>query len=918
MIYNIIRSKSREVRNYILTTLGEMTEKVDLVYKIEKRPPYFGNITAWGLNSDNILETVKAFNKKLNNYIVNNKLDKAIANAKVEATADLNLSIGDVINLFGRINFLLNKVYSGVPEVLNVNLDNYIKLAQRESGHLKGLKDLIEQMGNDINYRFLEYITTKVLNADTADEIGISYLASQLGLSLPVGENGSSILTLQEQRVTVQLAEFYNSWGGTIHELNQALEFIFSPYGSAYVTFDEKERTNIINIVFEKRPREFVLNLWKDMGLLPPERLGYNAKLNIHNDIPIGFNPSYVNFQANKAKFAYDEKDQTRSTSNSFNYLIMPFADQGDKEEIPDSGSPVSFEQGFGESFSVAIAEGGSVLDRKHFNWLFNKLYQDYYFWQTNTMFEWSEKANYFKADRKKDILVKYQNKVYKTKGIVSNPDGLTPDKSKDWELIVYEKFLTQKKLNKIMGLLFPVGMTVDGLYGVKDHIKKEYWQPIDEKYPDLKSNKEWFSRVGYHLETPKVIDYTIKKHDHGLKLEEVDWEHRHPINEEMGVKKVPGNSGAWFLWANSQYLARDRESSKGGSHTHRITHTGSEKKDGSLTPQYINLDKFILYNNQLDLSSGKKNQKDQSSTEYLIFSSILNSLTYPIPLDSNEKVNFKNGFWSMFENPSFTDAASAGLDIRAFNQLIKEYSIFVKQVIQRGWVPYNGSISYNYGCRVKFQGEIYISLIDKNIHAPTDEKTWLREKDILSREEVESKINDFISSFVGTGFYSFSDEDVKKNQDGTGRAKINVNSDNPIYFDGTWVLRNIVGTTYGDELDNKIALPAIGGYFIRYDNLNKETAKNKFPSNIGYHKHQPKVSDEGGHTHTLYATGDSTWVGNSGGGKEGSYRDVIWLQNSNDSQFGQLHTHPIKYVKAGSGTEVIPKNISTNYYIRY
>ncbi len=907
-----IFKKSEQTVAFILYHLNDMNKKLNIIYHLEQRFEYTKDLYLLEITSDNILSLIKNFSNKLNQYIFINNLKDPIDNLyAVEKNKDF-FTQNDIIKIFSKIMDLLDVSTPFAPESLALNFNSYLKMAQRKSRHLNSFKDFFEQSGNILSYDFVNYMTTNFLNSATVNNQGANYLADQYGFKFPIDETFNSLLTIEEKRLTLSLLEFYNNWGGTIHELNQFLALIFKDYGDAWATVDEKNKTQIINIIFDKEPRKFLLDFWRTEGLLPPQKLGYRGKVILTNNIPIGFNNSFVNFQKNRAKLAF-LKNPGGPVGLNFYPIEKVFAEEGDRKEIPDTPTKdepnLSYLNGFGEAFEKDVQEGGAVIDRRYLNSFFYKLFDTYKKWQTDTMFEWDENIDYFThpEDKQKQVFlrVKYQGRIFIRKFYDKKPteeeQKTPPPNSSLWLEIDYRKALTKTKVKKFFDIFYKRGFIFHSLYFNPSYEKNKTYlrKSTDNKYYKINPTQIGVFNSG-----------GIAYHDHEIKLQNNDFEHSH--SNFLADWKYVETVKMGYIYILNYYGTEvyRGETDSGGEHSHEVYQINKEIKpphpDTKEMSTYEIKSINFIYHNNVSLTF-KRNEKFFSYNFYYAISS---DYVRKIPNEDRKGVNFKEGFNRIYDNDIFSNLQSRGLDLQSFNGIIKTFTNFFYQAYFLGYIDWVYNSSYNYGARVKYRKNIYISLIDNNKTYPIDENYWLLEKDLFDNNNLNKNLKIYKDNFLCLMTF-----DLLKNKN-SEFISITPEEGTP-YVVNNKDIYNLVNTAYDPKsTEAKTYLPNINDLFIKtVPNLTEKDAPVVINSDIGNHVHLfEETTESGSHTHGLCAKKNDIHrceLGHS----DGANFDTWYFLDRDDSC---LHTHEITSTVKGEGDKVIPKNVNTyvNVYI--
>lgn len=930
----------------VINKLTEISAKVDLIYDVQQLTyvPYskIDNI----VNYDDIWYLIENLQTKLNLYIVENGLQNILAERYIPPKYFFTLNETNVIILISKIYRLLDQIFPEIPQVLQLNLHNYIKLAQREGTHMPKFRDMAQEFINKIHYNFVSTLNKDFYNSSTVTDDGADYLAGQLGLYLPMDDSGRPLLSLAEKRLTIKLAEFYTNWGGTIHETNEMLGYVFKDFGRAWVELDENNKTNRINIFFEHPPRKFLLDYWRDAGLLPPERVGFKGIIVAVGDAPIGFNKNYRNLLTGTARFGFNKDIFAEAAKiTKFKQLKYAFAENGEKEEIPiekQASGEVSFEEGFPPLYETAYQAGGLTLDRKHLNYLFNKLFEAYKFWQRNSMFEWTEDTD--KPNSLKSFRVKYKGQVYQRLADVDY-DGKTPDESAAYDLINYKNSLSVSQLKKIYDLFYWEGDTFDALYGVTDYIENQSGEQYKNHLTNYNSSKKssieyngrlysikrpnidgYFTivnddRMGspsqYTSEKIRLNDWTVKDHDHKVELDELNETHQHPSKNKdiyFTKKEKPDVSAGdytfnWLFMGNS-VIRRSYAvfSSEEGDHTHEIIQKNNEDEEKELYPNYVSMEKITIFQKISDNAFTPKFEPyTKKSANFTSYGSKNNYAT-EIPIEVGD-VNFKEGFTSIYENGTLTK----GLTLYAFNGLIKLYSLFVEQVINKGYVDHEAGNVYDYGCRVKSLQKIYISLVDNNTNTDfTNRDYWIDETYIV-RNKIDANIlppgtvHPYLVPRYRLRYRSNSDDKFKNYF-----YELTPHAATYTWVDPESPLGKIMNGNYKDNL-----LPLLGGgCYIRTrspENIKISELRDITKENFGVHIHEYSVSKEGKHKHEVrgYSTINS-W----------NYHRVEYIYSTADNNRHPVgaageHVHKVRSQTAGDGSELVLDNVSARYLVQ-
>lgn len=906
----ILRSKNARTYSYIKDKIIEMEQIVNALYLIQEKNPYSGKIISWPLNSLNILQYVNFFYDSLQNYVNTRGLRDLVSFNTISLPSHDVLTETEVSILFSRIHDLLNLDLTEFPVILKSDLKKTLKFAQETSRHMTGLRDGMEKIGNNLAYNFFNYLQKNIYNLDTLDENGTSFHAIQMGLIFP-NESGKILLSLEEQRLTIKLALFRQMWGGTVKEANDAFALIFKNYGSFVMNVEEGNRVNILTLTLEKELRPLVLQYWLDAGLFPPEKLGFISRIIVLNNIPIGFNSSYRNFQDGKAKFHLDRKINTVPIDH-FTFIPIPFAEKGDKQEIPDEQNstedPLNMNKGFDESYSVAVDEGGSIINRKKINWLFNKLFKDYYFWQRNSMFEWDKDVPYFKGDNV-NLRVKYKGKVYIKSS--TSWDGKNPDQSSSWMELDYKNMMISSEFEQLIDQFWRTGDVYDALKGKSKDIGKEKNNWVAPYKPDY--SEGCFSRVASQIFDQDELNKKkpkIKEHNHNITIEEFEWKHVHATKpnttmelpddwDSMGYG-CDGSLWPW-VWGVQQYYRKDHKdtTTSGGGHTHHITLPPIGTSD--LKPPYIDLEKIYIKNKWKDR---KRTAKVIRLTDGVpIYAQDTNSIIRPIPETNNAGISWRLGFSKIFEAAPGAVDGNPSLDIRDFNTLLKMYTLFARQVTKCGYVPYEQGRSYDYGCRVKKDDKIFISLNDNNSSTPSDNNydNWLKEEIIVTHNDISILKGGVRLALTGVVFPSFHSQEttIKDRIYLTNQSKNFAipNNYNFYFFSGI----------YGPATNEQIYVPGLKNIFIR-TSFKEDMATQAQPYSIGWHFHQGKSSRDGEHHHEYYEYVNT---------RRYSDTNMTWWKRTSaryTEHPSQLHTHKASTDSSGSGNTLEPTNLTVNF----
>lgn len=931
---NILEDLDIGTKIIVINRLTEINAKVDLIYNIQQLAYVPYPIVENVINYKDIWFFIENLQKKLDLYIIENDLKDSISERYVPPRDFFNPDNTNIITLVSKIYRLLEQIFPDIPQILQLDLHNYIKLAQREGEHMPKFRDSVQDFVNKMQYNFVNKLNNEFYNSSTITNDGADYLASQLNVYLPMDESGRSLLSLSEKRLTIKLAEFYKRWGGTVHETNEMLNYVFKDFGRAWVEVDESKKTNRINVVFEHPPRKFLLDYWRDAGLLPPERVGFKGLIVVVGDAPIGFNNNYRNFLEDTARFGFSKEEFSgRSQVTKFKQLKYTFAEQGEKEEIPEdyeSDNSVSFEDGFTELYSKSYQTGGLIINRKHLNYLFNKLFESYKFWQRNSMFEWTENTE--QPTTMKSFQVKYQGKVYQRLADVKY-DGKTPDKSTAYELIDYTGAVTVEQIKKIYDLFYWQGDVYDAVAGVANYIENKTGDKYKNHLTNYNSNirskinfndREYIitrpningyftiinnTRVGtpdnYSSATTRLNSWSIKNHDHKVTLTPLNGMHTHELynpGDAVPTSLTPkyGRGGLSHGDWGDRGILEKASSTLDGKHTHSITQKNKEVKE--LHPTFIDMEKITIYQK---ISDGAFNPKFEAYTskpsKFNVYGSKSDYAT-EIPVNDGA-INFKKGFTDAFDSGTTTK----GLTLYDFNGLIKLYTLFVEQVINKGYVDHAVGNVYDYGCRVKYLQKIYISLKDNNTSVDfTNKSNWIDETyiarnritaDIFPSGTILTVLNGSLTPEMQAQFYQISKEET---------PAIDPNS----------TLGKIIGNKYKD---NK--LPKLQNVYIRTEQIGIEEgeASKITPEQIGSHKHDFTVEEAGDHTHDLQI------LSNRKDAADGEHNDILvfngWrfdgTTKKSDLKRAGNHTHEITSEKAGDGENLILDNISVSYLVK-
>lgn len=902
-----LRNKPQNFRNFILDSLSNMRVKVDALNLIEQRPPFVGERLPWAINPDNIFQTVNYFAGLLNGYIVSRGLFDDVTRVSYSLPRKNGFTQESVLILFTEIHKLLNLGSLPLPTSLTVDFSNSLKFAQRNSKHMKGFRDFLQSLGRDVFFGFSQKLARDILSSKSVNEEGANYLAIQYGVSFPK-VNDVDLLSIEEKRLTLQLVEVNQMWGGTLHEFNNALKNIFRDYGTFILRFDENKKGFILTVTLQREISSAVFKYWNDSGILPPERLGYSSSMVLVNNLPIGFNSGYLNFLKGAAKFFYNPKKISLKSPDSFVMLPCSFAAEGDMRPIPDkpdgSLDPLNMSSGYGVEYEKPLEEGGAVIKRRQINWLWNKLYDNYAFYQRNSMLEWNEDASYFKLDRRGEYRVKYKGRVYSPVGDVD--DKLPPDQSKSWQVIKYDELLTISDVVDVLNEYLPKGITFDCFANTIAELRKD---SVFEGYETPTS--EWhFSRI--RLGLPKVQEELIKEHNHEVTIDEHEWEHQHNFKSVSAwpEKKYGSKGGALPFFAKEQWIVDLSSTTNDGAHSHTIDTYSSSTP---LAPKHISLNKIIKnsdgFNQYYVRGERQKINLSISPKDNLLFASVDNSLTKLIK-DKDDYVSWHGGFSKKFDSSPVGNRETTALEVDVFNSLVKQYTLFIRQAYSRGWVEYNPSCSYDYGCRVKAGNYIYISLLNDNNKNLSYSYAWLREDEIISKEELKNIFNKINQDLVSMVFPSFLKD--RDNCICLSKMEINFKVDLPKDKD-IYGLRKILNGVYGDNDDKGVYFPALKDNFIKIDNsLNLKSIKPQGYS-IGRHSHWYVTTEDGKHSHDSLANDNTNLVSPFAN----HYSYSVWPVSFDEGGIGLEHRHHVNFFPAGVGDELYPKNISLFYYWR-
>lgn len=933
---NFLDDKPNRIRDYLFRKLNDVRVLYESVIKVEGREPYSGPLLTWVINGNNIAQLINYFEGMVKDYIKEGGLELGVAALSTSIARKESFSPEDVVNLFSSIYYLSDKEDDVPLPFLPENINKHIKFAYKNSDHLNGVSNFLQNISNLISGFYYSFAYSFKNPATVTDE-GAEYLALQYNLSFP-DEASLEDLTLEDKRRTLQLDRAYQMWGGDIYSYNSALRLILKGAGTGILRVDNTSKTLVLTLKTQRRINKYALDLWGRMGLLPPQKLGFKTKLVLLDDLPIGFNAYYTNFLKGSGVFSLDKNADVSPVKNGFVHLSYAFADQGDKRDILDiQGSEVSslsMEKGFTSDYEHSIEEGGFVLERKKINWLLNKLYQDYTFFQRNSMLEWNSEGDYSDPNGRKGLRVKYEGKVYVRNG--KEDDGEVPSNSEAWDLLDYGSCLTIKEFYLLLDELFPVGLTWDGLVGTIANLPKDSAY-TSQVFPwlDNKSEDAFFSRVRKpSLSSSDVQAGTIKEHFHPVTIKESEWVHNHTFANEARGYFQPKVEQTVDLWSSRGdrplfYGASKEMTGRSGNHSHYIQLDPISKND--VYPRFIDMEKIVKETsfeslNYINSDRGKTTVKISKKMDYFIFASHPDALTRKIPNSGVDSVNWQGGFGKAYEEggvepwEEMKEGRFYPLDVSSFNEIIKRHTTFVRQAYSRGWVPYKSFEAYDYGCRVRLTPTryVFISLKDNNKAPLTDKKSWLEESDIITENQAIDVINKIINEILPTLSISLnappkdSDSVMLSNPWTSGVPRVN----NPDLY-------KIIGNYYGDSSESSVCLPILHDTFIRTNNkkVGLKFAKTIQPYSIGDHSHYGNTEMGGGHRHETIAA-NSRFVagvycpasGDCPNRFSGAFNSKhIWIEPGS----GIFHNHEIIVQTTGEGAELKPKSITVYYQWR-